>query len=109
MNKEKWIRSKVVVFFGLEERFAGMFLVDNQEQVDLIMKLVYDFPYHCKVYDDIPRLNESLSFSMDGATGEVITHITDIDGGIKNIPKNAKEIMSDKEMLFKKIEEIFGN
>jgi hypothetical protein len=107
--KEMWIKSKVVVFFGINNQFAGMYLVDNQEQVDLITKLVYDFPYYCKVYDDIPRLSESVTFNMDGKKGEVITHITDIDGVVKNVPKNADGMRMTTDDLFGKIEEIFGN
>lgn len=109
MEKEEWIKSKVVVFFGLNNQFAGMYIVDNQDEVDLIMKLVYDYPYYCKVYDDIPRLDESVKFTIDGKSGSVSTQITDIDGNVRNIPKSPDEIMERPEDLFKKIEEVFGN
>tara|TARA_R110001592_G_scaffold298074_1_gene568624 strand:+ start:1902 stop:2240 length:339 start_codon:yes stop_codon:yes gene_type:complete len=111
MSKEKkWIRAKVVVFFGLNNQFAGMYLVDTKEQVDLIMKLVYDYPYHCKVYEDIPSLNESLQFDINMVTGSIVTHITDIDGLTKSVPDKTMTGMSkEKEELFNKIEEIFGS
>lgn len=101
---EKWIKSKVVVFFGLNNQFAGMYLVDNQEQVDLISTLVYDFPYYFKVYDDIPRLNESISIQMDTADNLVFATITDIDGFTKKVCKTHAS-----QSLFDKIEELFGN
>lgn len=100
---EKWIKSKVVVFFGLNNQFAGMYLVDNQEQVDLISTLVYDFPYYFKIYDDIPRLTESISIAMnkDMSTS---TKITDIDGFTKTVHKT-----HINQKLFKEVEEIFGS
>jgi len=106
--RKRWIKSKVVVFFGLNNQFAGMYIVDNTEQVEAIQKLVYDYPYHYKIYDDIPRLDESVSLHMDYATGDIATHITDIDGVVKDVKKNVKDFMETND-FFEKIAEIFGN
>ncbi len=109
IKEERWIKSKVLVIFGINNQFAGMYVVENIVEVELIMKLAYDFPYHYKLYDDIPRLNESVRIVSGWVDGLITTSITGIDGDVKSIAKHVSSLMDSKEILFKKIEETFGS
>lgn len=113
MSKEKWIKSKAVIFLGLEDRFAGIFIADNQEQIDMIRELMYDYPYTCTVYDDISRLTECVTVTRDVEDGTIYTTMDYLEGKEivrRSSRKSLKELNkpdSDEE-FFKKIEEIFG-
>lgn len=106
----KWIKSKVVVFFGIGNQFAGMFTVDSQEQIDMLQKLMYEFPIYYKVYDEIPRIEEAIqSIHTHYQHKTVKTTLKDIDGVVKTDVLDTH--MKGEEFLnfCKKIEEIFGS
>lgn len=109
MNEKIWIKSKVVVFYGINNQFAGMYIADNQEQIQMLEKLVYGFPMYYKVYEDIPRITESIKkIKMDAKDGTVNTQIEDIDGVVKNNIYNTSLVDGELTDFFQKITEIFG-
>ena len=97
-----WIKSKIIVFFGINDRFAGMYVVDNEDQISILKELFYDFPYYYKVYDDIPRLTEAMvDTTIDPESGDITAEIKDINGLNKRIKKNQSEL----NIPFKKLQE----
>lgn len=99
-----WIKSKVIVFFGINDRFAGMYVVDNEDQILILKELFYDFPYYYKVYDDIPRLTEAMvDTTIDPESGDITAEIKDINRMNKRIKKNKSELNTSFEKLQEKI------
>jgi hypothetical protein len=105
-EKERWIKSKVIIFFGLNNQFAGMYLVDTHEQVEMIKNLVYDFPYSFEIYEDIPRLTEVTSVNVDRAEKTVETEIS---CDMPHVRMKTLKHLDKDEKFFNKIEEIFGS
>lgn len=56
---EKWIKSKVAVVTGINNQFACICIVENQQQI-LKLKEKFDFPYLVELYDEIPTIDEVL-------------------------------------------------
>lgn len=107
--KLRWIKSKVVVFFGINNQFAGMYIADNKEQIEMLEQLVYGFPLYYKVYDDIPRIEDCIkSIKMDGLNATVDTQIEDVDGLVKHNILHTHMKAEEFQNFCKKIEEIFG-
>lgn len=51
-QQERWIKSKIAIVLGINNQFAGMCLVENEEQIKKIRE-EYDFPYLVQIVDDI--------------------------------------------------------
>ena len=58
--KPRWIKSKIAVVLGINNQYAGMCIVNNQDELDKI-KGEYDFPYLVEVIEDIPSLEDFLA------------------------------------------------
>jgi len=110
MSKEnQWIKSKIVVFFGVNERFADMFTVDSQFEIDLIHSTVYPFPYYYKVFDDIPRVSESVSkMTMNGEEKSISVEMKSINGMVSTHKNILKAHATEYEDCVNKIEKLFG-
>jgi hypothetical protein len=104
----KWIKSKVVVFFGIGNQFAGMYIADNQEQIKMLEKLVYGFPMHFRVYDEIPRITDCIK-SINTYGNVITTEVEDIDGNIKFYDFSTHLSDDDFNNFFAEVEEIFGS
>lgn len=59
MKKERWIKSKIAVVLGINNQYAGMCMIDNEEELDKV-KTAYGFPYAVMIVEDIPSLEEFL-------------------------------------------------
>jgi hypothetical protein len=53
----RWIKSKIAVILGINNQYAGMCYVNNQDELDEVKK-EYDFPYIVEIIEDIPSLEE---------------------------------------------------
>jgi hypothetical protein len=101
-ESDKWIKSKIVVFFGMYDRFADMF--------NAIASLVYPFPYYYKIYDDIPRFSESASnVTMDYKDKSVSMELKSINGTVSMHMTVLQSHSTEFEDSVKIVEELFGN